>query len=298
MWLILWSIEVESHVDDTWEQHLCSYMERCWTLSSGRSKPRRMASFLCSCRYIRSRVCFHYIFFSRMSVFVQETFLLISVFILCVLLGSKRLFLLMLVMFLELKTMVLLRNGIPSSGKRSITSPGQAVSVILRRLFLSPLQRLMLISLDLRGKRTRLSSTEGLSRPRAYGVWKRMTLRSHSHGLTVVSACVIAYSSVIDQVISTRASGVVTGLVITQEGLVITLDQAIITLGRAIILGLVMFPGGAPRTMITAQGILQAHSWIHRGHVLVLHRLKTVTESRGTHRSTVWSQVNRWLVSF
>ena len=287
MWLIL----VESHVGDSWEQHLRSYMERCWTLSSWRFKPRRMASFFSSCRYIRSRVCFHFT-----SSFQECLFLFLL--ILCVLLGSKRLFLLMLVMFLELKTMVLLRNGIHSSGKRSITFPEQAVHAILHRLFLSPLQRLMLTSQDLQGKRTRLSSTEDLSRRRAYGVWRRMTLRSHNHGLTVVSACVIAYSSVIDQVILTRASGVVTGLVITQEGLVITLDRVIITLGRVTILGLVMFPGGAPRMMITAQGILQAHFWIHRGHFLVLQQTKTVTEPRGTHRSTVWSQVNRWLVSF
>lgn len=58
--------------------------------------------------------------------------------------------------------------------------------------------------------------------------------------------------------ISTRASGAVTGLVITQEGLVITLDQVIITLDQAIILGLVMSPGGAPRMMIMVQGILRA----------------------------------------
>lgn len=187
MCLILCSIEVESHVDDTWEQHLCSYMERCWTLSSRRSKPRRMASFLSSCWYIRTWVCFHYIFFfPRMFIFVQETFLLIYVIMLSVLVGSKRLFLLMLVTFLELKTMVLPRNGIPSSGKRSITSLGQAVFVIRRRLFPSPLQRLMLTSPDLQGKRTRLTSTDGLSRHRVLGEWRRMILRSHSHGLTVV----------------------------------------------------------------------------------------------------------------
>lgn len=205
--------------------------------------------------------------------------------------------------------MDLLRNGSLLSVKRSITDQELVERAVITRLPLSLClwQSLMLISLDPQGKKTLLSSTDGLFRPR---VVHGMILLFLSQVLTVVSASVTVSSSATGQVISTRVSVVVaavTGLVITledpvitleglvtiPEGLVIipedpviqdrvtTLDQVITTLDRVIIQGQVTSQG--LQMMIMVSGILQAPSCTHQ----VLQQTTTDIESRGTLHSIV-----------
>lgn len=209
----------------------------------------------------------------------------------------------MLEMSLELKTMALLRNGSLLSVKRSITDQELAEPAVIIRLplFLCLLLRLMLISLDPHGKRTQLSSTDGLFRPQ---VVHGMILQCLNQVLTVVSVSVTVSSTATGQVISTLVSVVaaaVTGLVITLEGLVITpeglvttleglvitldrvitLDQVITTLDPVIIHGQVISQD--LRMMIMVLEILQALSCTHQ----VLQQTKTGTGCRGTLRSIV-----------
>lgn len=210
----------------------------------------------------------------------------------------------MLAMSLELKTMDLLRNGSPLSGKLSITDQELAEPAVITRLPLSlcRLQRLMLTSLDPQGKRTRLSSTDGLSRPQ---VVHGTTLQCLSQVLTVVSASVTVSSSPTGQVTSTRVSVVaaaaVTGLVITQEGPVTTQEDLVITQeGLVITQDRVITPDRVITTQdrvtihgqVTSQGLqmmimvletLQALSCTHRD----LQQTTTGIGSRGTLRSIV-----------
>lgn len=205
--------------------------------------------------------------------------------------------------------MDLLRNGSLLSEKRSITDQGLAEPAVITRLPLSLClwQSLMLISLDPQGKRTPLSSTDGLFRPQ---VVHGTILQFLSQVLTVVSVSVTVSSSATGQVISTRVSVVVaavTGLVITLEDLVITLeglvttpeglviipeglviqdrvttlDQVITTLDRVIFHGQVTSQGR--QMMIMVSGILQALSCTHQ----VLQQTRTDIGSRGTRRSIV-----------
>lgn len=108
---------------------------------------------------------------------------------------------------------------------------------------------------------------------------------------------VIVCSSVTDQVILIRASGAITGLVITQDQVIITQDRVTITLEQVTTLGRVMSLGGVIQMMIMVQGIHQAQACTHQGQMLVLHQMRMGLEC-GTLLSIVWWLANKWLVSF